>query len=116
MDMEEKILQLDIDTILDKQFNIDFKGYSPEEVDRFLDLVVRDYDSYNQIISEFDDVIETKNSEIEALKNEVEELKIRLKQAEDASMMYSGNSGTNLTQIDILRRLARLEQEVFNRK
>ena len=40
--MARKMLLLDIDAILNKQFNIDFKGYSPVEVDQFLDSVVRD--------------------------------------------------------------------------
>jgi DivIVA domain-containing protein len=36
-------VNLDLQTILDKQFDIDFKGYSPDEVDSFLDLVMEDY-------------------------------------------------------------------------
>jgi DivIVA domain-containing protein len=61
--MARKMLLLDIDAILNKQFNIDFKGYSPVEVDQFLDSVVRDYDSYEKMLSEVSD-------EAEHLKNE----------------------------------------------
>ena len=35
-----KKLNLDIQTILDTEFNIDFKGYSAKDVDAFLDLVM----------------------------------------------------------------------------
>ena len=33
-------LELTVKEILDKQFNVDFKGYSAKEVDEFLDLVI----------------------------------------------------------------------------
>ena len=56
--MARKMLLLDIDAILNKQFNIDFKGYSPVEVDQFLDSVVRDYDSYEKMLSEVSDEAE----------------------------------------------------------
>ena len=29
--------------ILDKEFKIDARGYRPQEVDKFLDMVIRDY-------------------------------------------------------------------------
>nr|APO28574.1 DivI1A_domain: DivIVA [uncultured bacterium] len=38
--MENK-LNLDPQTILDKEFHVDFKGYSPAEVDEFLDSVIQ---------------------------------------------------------------------------
>ena len=39
-------VNLDIQTILDKEFNIDFKGYNATEVDNFLDLIIQDYQTY----------------------------------------------------------------------
>ena len=39
-------VNLDIQTILDKEFEIDFKGYSSDDVDSFLDLVMEDYQTY----------------------------------------------------------------------
>ena len=41
--------QLDAKKILDKEFHVDLKGYSPSEVDEFLDLVISDYQLYEQI-------------------------------------------------------------------
>ena len=32
--------------ILDKEFKIDARGYSPQEVDKFLDLVITDYNEF----------------------------------------------------------------------
>ena len=36
-------LNLTPEEILNKEFNVDFKGYTPSEVDAFLDDVLEDY-------------------------------------------------------------------------
>ena len=49
--METK-LNLDVHAILDKEFHVDFKGYSASEVDALLDLVIEDYQVYDQMIAQ----------------------------------------------------------------
>ena len=44
-----KKLNLDVQTIFDKQFHVDFKGYNPEEVDSFMDLMIQE-DVYSKIV------------------------------------------------------------------
>ncbi len=39
----EKRFKLTVEDVLEKQFNIDFKGYASGEVDEFLDLIISDY-------------------------------------------------------------------------
>lgn len=36
--------------ILDKEFKIDARGYRPQEVDKYLDMVIRDYTEFINII------------------------------------------------------------------
>ena len=36
--------------ILNKEFKKDTMGYRPQEVDKFLDLVIKDYTEYSNII------------------------------------------------------------------
>ena len=36
--------------ILEKEFKIDARGYRPQEVDKFLDMVIRDYTEYSNIL------------------------------------------------------------------
>ena len=36
--------------ILEKDFNVDARGYRPQEVDKFLDIIIKDYSEYNNII------------------------------------------------------------------
>ena len=113
--MARKMLLLDIDAILNKQFNIDFKGYSPVEVDQFLDSVVRDYDSYEKMLSEVSDEAEHLKNENTALKSKVAELEAKVRRLEDNNSTINNQITSNLSQVDILRRIARLEQEVFNK-
>ena len=40
--------------ILEKEFKIDTRGYRPQEVDRFLDMIIKDYEEMNSIIRELD--------------------------------------------------------------
>ena len=38
--------------ILEKEFKIDARGYRLQEVDKFLDIVIHDYNEYNSIIKD----------------------------------------------------------------
>ena len=38
--------------ILEKEFKIDTRGYRPQEVDKFLDAIIRDYEEFFKIIKE----------------------------------------------------------------
>ena len=40
--------------ILEKDFKIDTRGYRPQEVDRFLDVVIKDYEEMTKIINELE--------------------------------------------------------------
>ena len=113
----DKNINLDIDTILNKDFSIDFKGYSPIEVDQFLDLIVKDYDTFLSEINDLSERLALYEESNDALKAKVVELEKKLKASEEAKAnLTSGNPVvSNLSQVDILRRIARLEQEVFNK-
>jgi len=118
---ENKKTVLDIDTIINKEFNIDFKGYSPIEVDKFLDSVVHDYDTFQQQIAELSEKVQFFEDSNAQLKTKIMELEGKLKAAEDSATAAANSPATpqaagNLSQVDILRRIARLEQEVFNHK
>ena len=103
--MENK-LNLDPQTILDKEFHVDFKGYSPAEVDEFLDSVIQDYQIYERKIGELGEKLMAQERANASLKARIIELESRQKVMEEA-----GQSSFN--QVDILKRLSRLEQEVY---
>ena len=47
-------ISLTIQDILDKEFKIDARGYRLQEVDKFLDVIIRDYNEYTNIIKEYE--------------------------------------------------------------
>lgn len=91
--------------ILEKDFKTKMRGYNPTEVDEFLDVVIRDYESFQ--------------TEIDKLKSENNRLLDKLD--EQAKQLNTQNqnqtqSGSNITNFDILKRLSNLERHVFGSK
>ena len=85
--------------ILEKEFKTGMRGYKPEDVDKFLDFVIKDYETFHQ--------------EIEELQQENMRLK---KQVEDASKRPTAPQTAGTTNFDILKRLSNLEKHVFGSK
>jgi DivIVA domain-containing protein len=82
--------------ILEKEFKIDTRGYRPQEVDKFLDLVINDYSKFISIVKK----IESENKE---LIEENMKLKHELRNTKDK----------DVTNVDLLRRISQLEKIVF---
>ncbi|WP_313798542.1 cell division regulator GpsB [Cytobacillus sp.] len=92
-------IKLTAKDILEKEFKSGMRGYKPEDVDKFLDLVIKDYEVFYQ--------------EIEDLQQENMRLK---KQLEDASRRPTTSQTAGTTNFDILKRLSNLEKHVFGSK
>ncbi len=101
--LEEKIY-LTTKDILEKEFKIDTRGYRPQEVDKFLDIIISDYSEYNKIIKRLDTELRTIMTENERLKKEVRELRSQIEMASNAK---------GVTNVDILKRLSELEKIVY---
>ncbi|MBR3265427.1 MAG: DivIVA domain-containing protein [Erysipelotrichaceae bacterium] len=101
-------LNLTPDEILNKEFNVDFKGYSPNEVDSFLDSVLEDY----QIME--DNVQELLN-EIAKLKEQVKQLTAKNIELEGKKMAFDLSNTTSYSSVDVLKRISRLEEIVYNK-
>ncbi len=101
--LEEKIY-LTTKDILEKEFKIDTRGYRPQEVDKFLDIIINDYTEYNKIIKRLDAELRTIVTENERLKKEVRELRSQIEMASNAK---------GVTNVDILKRLSELEKIVY---
>ena len=101
--MEEKVV-LTTKDILDKDFKIDARGYRPQEVDKFLDIVIGDYAEYDKWIAKYKNELKELMAENAQLKAEIRNLKSTLSIAEN-------NKG--VTNVDILRRISELEKTVY---
>ena len=95
--------------ILDKEFKIDARGYRPQEVDKFLDLVINDYNEFITEIKELKKEISFMNDENNKLKNELRRIKANIEAAEETA------GGSQVSNIDLLRRLSQLEKVVYGK-
>lgn len=101
-------LKLNSEVILDKEFDIDIKGYSAKQVDMFLDIVYEDYAVFNSIITDYQEqikVLQKANNDL------VQEMENTLKNQIVSNVMVQTEQ---INTIDILKRLSKLEQEVYN--
>lgn len=99
---------LSIQDILEKEFKIDARGYRLQEVDKYLDTIIGDYNEYNNIIKELDREKNKLLAENQALKQEIRDLKSNIE-----AVKYSEKEITN---VDLLRRISQLEKIVLGKE
>ncbi len=105
--MAEKI-NLDPQTIVDQEFDIDFKGYNPEQVDRMLDQIIQDYQTYQKLVTNLRQKITDLERTNASLRAKLIELEGKVKAAESDDPIQAAAAN-----VDILKRLSRLEKQVF---
>ena len=98
--------------ILDKEFKIDARGYRPQEVDKFLDMIIHDYTEFITIIKKQEKEIHALTNDNVNLKNEIRRLRANIEAAEDGS----DGSAKYVNNVDLLRRLSQLEKVVFGNR
>ena len=67
----EKKIDLTIDAIYKEKFEKDVKGYNAEQVDAFLDRIIRDYDTFHEILSSKDAQIASLRAELSKFKSQL---------------------------------------------
>ena len=95
--------------LLDKEFKIDARGYRPQEVDKFLDLVINDYNEFITELKRLKKELAYVNDENTKLKNELRRIKANIEAAE------SNGVNSSVSNIDLLRRLSQLEKVVYGK-
>ena len=95
--------------ILEKNFKIDMRGYTPKEVDQFLDDIINDYEAFLEIINNLEKEKADLISENMSLKQELRNTKLNMEVA-------SNTKGGEVNNIDIMRRLSQLEKMVYGNK
>ena len=97
-------IKLTPEEILDKSFMIDTRGYRPQEVDAFLDMVISDYQEFSSVIKRYDNEYRNLVTENSRLKTEIRDLKSKLDLATE---------NKEVTSIDIIKRISELEKAVY---
>ena len=93
----------------DKEFKIDARGFRPQEVDKFLDMVIRDYTEYNNIIKKLEQDIRDLTEDNAKLKKEIR----RLQEEVSTSANQSAAASRSVNNIDLLKRISNLEKIVY---
>lgn len=110
--MNQSNLNLTQDDILEKEFKIDTRGYRLKEVDQFLDLIISDYGT-------FIEVIKKQEQEKDRLSEEIIRLKQQLRDANmdvELAKASTSNTNANVSNLDILKRLSKLEKVIYGDK
>lgn len=106
---QERILLTGKD-ILEKEFKIDTRGYRPQEVDKFLDVIIRDYEEFMTIIKELENDKKEMIEDNIKLKQEIRTLRTKLDVLRDNS-----SNGNDVSNVDLLRRLSNLEKIIYGK-
>ena len=108
--LSEKIV-LSPEEIYEKEFKVDARGYRPQEVDKFLDVVMRDYEEFIAINKELANEVRDLTNDNMKLKQEIRSLKMKLDILKENA---DSDSGTN--SVDVLRRLSNLEKIIYGKE
>ncbi len=95
--------------ILEKEFKIDTRGYRPQEVDKFLDIIIKDYEEFSSIIKELEKEKQELVEDNVLLKQEVRKLKTKLDVLQDSDSSNTSNA-------DVLRRISKLEKIIYGKE
>lgn len=101
-------ITLTMQDILEKEFKIDARGYRLQEVDKFLDIIIKDYNEYNNIIRNLEKDKKLLIEENSVLRNEVRNLKSSIEAARIGEK--------EITNVDLLRRISQLEKIILGKE
>lgn len=93
--------------IFNKEFKVKMRGFDPDEVDEFLDNIMKDYETFNKEILALQEANDRLNAKINQLNKS---------QAVMSKIQPESQKSQTVTNFDILKRLSNLEKEVFGKK
>lgn len=96
--------------ILKKEFKIDTRGYRLKEVDQFLDVIIDDYEQFLNMIDALEKEKADLLAEIMSLKQELRNSKLSME------VVKNNADNSEVTNVDIMRRLSQLEKMVYGLK
>ena len=95
----------------EKEFKLDTRGYRPQEVDKFLDIIMRDYEEFMAINKELSNEIRDLTNDNMKLKQEIRSLKMKLDILKENADSDSGSNS-----VDVLKRLSNLEKIIYGKE
>lgn len=112
VDMKLKV-NLTTQTILNKKFKVNVKGYDANEVDDFLDLVISDYKAYDKKIDERSAYIVELETTINTLRKKIYDLEIANASYEQRLSNIKEGQGVTLQNVEYIKRINILEEKLY---
>ncbi len=109
--MYQDRIMLTVKDIFEKEFKLDTRGYRPQEVDKFLDVIMRDYEEFMAINKELSNEIRDLTNDNMKLKQEIRSLKMKLDILKENADSDSGSNS-----VDVLKRLSNLEKIIYGKE
>ena len=106
--MYQDKISLTMQDILEHEFKVDARGYRMQEVDQFLDVIIRDYNEYNNIIKNLKKENQMLTDENTSLKQELRNLK--------SSIETVKGGEKEITNVDLVRRISQLEKIILGKE
>lgn len=108
--MNNSRIVLTTQDIVNKDFTIEPKGFKPQEVDAFLDIIIKDYVAYDKEIKKLRKEMASLSEENSNLRSEIRKLKdLETIASEDKEVSKPVNN------VDLLRRISQLEKVVYGK-
>ena len=79
-----------------------------QEVDQFLDIIIRDYNEYNSIVKKLSEEVKNLTEENNSLKQEIRSLK--------SSIETATGGEKEVTNVDLLKRISKLEKIILGKE
>lgn len=96
--------------ILEHEFKFDTRGYRPQEVDKYLDVIIHDYEEFDRIISDYENEKKELIEDNIRLKQEIRRLRTQMEALKDVAKEPNNNNA------DLLRRVSNLEKFIYGDK
>lgn len=107
--MFQERIMLTVNDIYNKEFKLDTRGYRPQEVDKYLDVIMCDYEEFISIIKEQNHEIKQLTEDNLQLKQEIRILRTKIEALKDTD----NDSGSS--NVDVLKRLSNLEKIIYGK-
>ncbi|WP_105956016.1 cell division regulator GpsB [Apilactobacillus quenuiae] len=104
--------------ILQKEFKQKMRGYDPNDVDTFLDSVIKDYQSFDKNFNDLKEENEKLKAEIKNIKDQIDnsnsyQFNQRSAEFTANNPQPSNHEQVNSIEADLLKRVSNLEMRVF---
>ena len=113
--MEDNSISLNATKILNKTFKPNGNGYDPDEVDEFLDKIIMDYRAFEIYYLESKKYIVELETNWRKEKEKISTLEVENARMKERLSGIKDSSAVNSTNIDLLNRINKLENELYKR-